>query len=104
GAKTIFKQIDYLYPAFQKARLENDAEKLKDIQQKMDGIYMEFSSYTYNFIEKNKESYVSVMLLRDMLKSDTVDSTKIKKYYQLFSNHLKESPDGRLIEEFISSF
>ena len=104
GAKTIFKQIDYLYPAFQKARLENDAEKLKAIQQKMDSIYMQFNAYTYNFIKKNKDSYVSVMLLRDMLKTDTVDSTKIKNYYNLFPNNLKESPDGKLIEEFISSF
>ena len=41
-SKAIFRKIDYLYPRFQKARLENDIQKLKEIGLEMKKIELEF--------------------------------------------------------------
>ena len=97
NAKNIFHQIDLLYPKFQKARLDNDSEKLTEIGEELKIIEAEFSDYTYNFIAENSNSHVAAMILRDQLKSSNIDSTKIKKYYNLLSKKVKNSPDSEII-------
>lgn len=96
-SKAIFKKIDYLFPQFQKARLENDAEKLQEVGKKMELIEKEFVDFTYEFIEKNKNSFVAAMILRDQLKTKTIDSLRIKEAYSLLSSEVKKSPDAVII-------
>lgn len=96
-SKSIFKKINYLFPKFQKARLENDAEKLEEIGNKMKLIEDEFNTFTYDFIAKNSDSFVASMILRDQLKSSTIDTLKITKYYQLLSENVKNGPDAQII-------
>lgn len=96
-SKSIFKKIDYLFPKFQKARLENDAEKLEEIGARMKLIETEFTEFSYRFIEKNDTSFVAAMILRDLLKSSNIDTLRIKKSYQLLSNKVKEGPDAEII-------
>lgn len=98
GGKNIFKKIEYLYPKFQKARLENNAEKLTQIGEEMKAIEQEFQDYTYNFIETNKNSFVSLMILRDQLKYESIDSARIKSTYKSLPDHLKNAPDAQIIE------
>lgn len=100
-SKQIFKQIDYLYPQFQKYRLENNAEKLNEIGIKMKNIEQEFRSFSYQFIEKNPNSYVSAMILRDQLKSDKIDTLQIENTYQLLSSDVQKSPDSEIIASFL---
>lgn len=101
-SKNIFKKIDYLFPEFQKARLENDAQKLKDIQKKMKKIENEFTKFSFNYINENKESYIAPMILRDQLKSTTIDTLKILETYNKLSNEIKHSPDAEIIASFLN--
>lgn len=96
-SKAIFKKIDYLFPQFQKARLENDAEKLEEIGAKMQLIEQEFVDFTYEFIKKNKTSYVAAMILRDQLKTAKIDTLRIKKTYALLSEEIKNCTDAQII-------
>lgn len=102
-SKQIFKKIDYLFPQFQKARLENDANSLDKIGNEMKNIEKEFTDFSFNFIMQHHKSYVAAMILRDQLKSTAVDTLRVKKTYQLLSDKIKDSPDSQIIASFINS-
>ncbi len=97
NSKAIFNKIDALFPKFQKARLENDAEKLNEIGNTMKLIENKFTKFTYNYIIQNKNSFIAAMLLRDQLKSSKIDSIRIIKTHKLLSPEVKKSPDAQII-------
>jgi len=97
ASKNIFKKIDYLFPKFQKARLENDVKKLDEVGNELKQIESEFTDFSYNFIKNNSDSYVAAMVLSDQLKSTTVDTLRISNAYKLLSEEVKRSPDAQLI-------
>ena len=100
-SKTIFRKIDYLYPRFQKARLENDIQKLKEIGLEMKKIELEFTKFSFQFIEDNKNSFIAPILLSDLLKASTIDTTRIKESYNLIATNVKDSPDAQIIASFL---
>ncbi len=100
-AKGIFKNIDYLYPQFQKARLENDVLKLQEIKQKMESIESGFTNYSYQFIKHHKNSYVAAMLLADHLKTTKIDTFRIKETYNLLPKKNQNSVDGKHVANWI---
>jgi len=104
ASKHIFKKIDYLFPQFQKARLENDVTKLEEIGNKMELIENEFRDYTYDFINSNRNSFVSVMILRDQLKASNMDTLRIKKAYEILSDNVKRCPDAFIIAETLNLY
>ncbi len=97
NSKKIFQKISYLFPEFQKYRLENNAEKLAEINNKMKQIEQEFIDFSYNYIAKNNNSYVAAMILRDQLKNTKVDSLKILSSYNILNEDIKKSPDAQII-------
>lgn len=97
ASKNIFKKIDYLFPKFQKARLENDVKKLDEIGNELKKIEKEFTDFSFNFVKTNSDSYVSAMVLSDQLKSTTVDTVRISNAYKQLSKEVKKSPDAQLI-------
>ncbi|WP_456423879.1 DUF4369 domain-containing protein [Lutibacter sp.] len=101
-SKQIFKKIDYLFPQFQKARLENDAKELSIIRNELKSIEKEFINFSFDYILQNKNSYIAPMILRDHLKSTTIDTLRIKKAYLILSNDIKNSPDSQIIESFLT--
>jgi hypothetical protein len=102
-SKSIFKKINYLYPQFQKARLENDAQKLQEIKQKMETIENEFTDYSYHFIQNHKNSYIAAMLLSDHLKSTKKDTLKIRKSFNLLPLKIQNSIDGKIVAKWLQT-
>ena len=98
-SKNIFKKIDYLFPQFQKARLENDVNKLAEIGGKMKLIEAEFRTFSFDFIKNNSNSYVSGMVLRDQLKSSTIDTLQIISAYKSLSTNVKKAPEAQIIKQ-----
>ncbi|MDD3721989.1 MAG: DUF4369 domain-containing protein [Lutibacter sp.] len=96
-SKNIFKKIDYLFPRFQKARLENDLKNLAEIGNELKKIETEFTDFSFNFVKTNNDSYVAAMILSDQLKSSTVDTLRISNAYKFLSEKVKKSPDAQLI-------
>ncbi|WP_298264176.1 DUF4369 domain-containing protein [uncultured Lutibacter sp.] len=101
ASKNIFKKISYLFPHFQKARLENDAEKLTAIGNDMKKIENEFTNYSFKFIENNKNSFIAAMVLRDQIKASDIDTLRVKESFQILSDEVKNSPDGLLVKDFL---
>ncbi|MHB1148228.1 MAG: DUF4369 domain-containing protein [Lutibacter sp.] len=102
ASKNIFKKIDYLFPKFQKARLENDVKKLDEIGNELKKIETEFTDFSFNFVKINSDSYVAAMILSDQLKSSTVDTVRISQAYKQLSDAVKKSPDAQLIATVLS--
>jgi len=100
-SKQIFKKIDFLYPQFQKARLENDANKLSEIGLEMTKIEQQFSDFSFEFIQQNSQYYVAAMILRDQLKLSNIDTIRIRNTYNLLSENVKKSPDSQIIESLL---
>lgn len=97
NSKKIFSEIDLLFPKFQKARLENNAAKLTEIGNELKVIEATYRNYSYDFIKTNSDSYVAPMVLRDLLKSSSIDTLRIKETYNLLSEKVKNSPDSQII-------
>jgi len=97
ASKNIFKKIDYLFPKFQKARLENDVKKLNEIGNELKKIETEFTDFSFNFIKNNSDSYVAPMILSDQLKATNIDTVRISIAYKQLSETVKKSPDANLI-------
>jgi hypothetical protein len=102
-SKGIFKKVDYLYPQFQKARLENDIQKLQEIKKKMETIENEFTTYSYHFIEHHKDSFIAAMLLADHLKTSKIDTFKIKQTFNLLPPKIQQSTDGKVVANWVQS-
>lgn len=102
NSKNIFKKIEFLFPQFQKARLENDVKKLNDIEVEMKKIETEFINFSYDYIIQNKESSLAVMILRDQLKSRNIDTIRIKNTYEILSSEVKKTPDAEIIADFFN--
>lgn len=96
-SKRIFSKFELLFPKFQKARLENDVETLEEVGAAMKLIETEFRDFSYDFIQKNNHSFVAAMILRDQLKTSTIDTLRIKEAYNLLSENVKHSPDAQII-------
>ena len=97
ASKNIFKKIDYLFPKFQKARLENDVKKLNEIGNELKNIETEFTDFSFNFIKNNSDSYVAAMILSDQLKASNIDTVRISIAYKQLSETVKKSSDAQLI-------
>ena len=97
NSKNIFRKIDYLFPKFQKARLQNDVKKLEEIGAELKIIETEFTNYSYSYIEQNKNSFIAPIILSDQLKSSLIDTIRIKQSYNMLSNEVKKSPEAQTI-------
>jgi hypothetical protein len=102
ASKKIFNKIDYLFPEFQNARLENNVQKLKEIRGEMDKIEFEFTQFSIDFIKKNKNSYIAPMILRDLLKTPNIDSLKVDKLYNEFPESIRQSSDSKIIANYLN--
>ena len=102
ASKLIFNKIDYLYPHFQKARLENDVQRLDEIEKDMKSIETEFKEFSYKFILNHKNSYIAPILINDLLKSSSVDTLKIKNCYTKLGETIKNSPDAILVASYLN--
>ncbi len=96
-SKNIFKKITYLFPQFQKYRLENNANQLAKINTKMKEIEQEYIDFSYNYIKQNNNSYIAAMILRDQLKNTEIDTLKIINSYNKLTDSIKKSPDAHII-------
>ncbi|UMB61332.1 DUF4369 domain-containing protein [Lutibacter sp. A80] len=97
NSKKIFKKITYLFPQFQKYRLENNANQLADISRQMKEIEQEYVDFSYNYIAQNNNSYIAAIILRDQLKNTKIDTLKIINSYNKLTDSIKKSPDAHII-------
>ncbi|MFT7330498.1 MAG: hypothetical protein ACI848_000564 [Roseivirga sp.] len=98
----IYDKMDLFFPDLQRARLENDAEKLGQITLKMKAIEKENIDFNYTYARENPNSYISAMILNDLSKRDSIDIKKVKVIYDTFSEEVKKCADAEQINLLLS--
>ena len=92
-SEQIFKKIDYLFPLLQKARMENDAEKLELINNKIKAIIKENNKYITQYIIKHPNSYVSGILLNDLWNNPEKDSVYLIELAKKLPKNIQNNLD-----------
>lgn len=101
--KKIYHKIDVLFPELQRARLENNPEKLLDISAKINIIEKEGVEFNFQYTQENSKSFLAAMILNDLSKNDNIDIHRIRSTYENFSNEIKGSVDSKELQEFLNS-
>ncbi len=86
----IISKMNLLFPAFQKARAENDVEKLEDINNKMQAINDENTVFALHYAKQHPDSYISAMALQSVLSIPSIHRDTISKIYNRFSTYVKK--------------
>lgn len=102
-SEKIYNQIDVLFPDMQRARLENDAEKLQEISIKMTLIEQENIDFHFGYAKKNPDSFISAMILSDLSKRDSIDIQKVSEIYNLFTDKIKKGIDAQKIKKNLTN-
>ncbi|MCF6279348.1 MAG: DUF4369 domain-containing protein [Flavobacteriaceae bacterium] len=100
-SERIYNKIDVLFPDMQRARLENDVEKLQEITRKMTLIEQENIDFNFNYAKENPNSFISAMILSDLSKRDSIDTKKIIESYNTLTDKVKKGIDAQNIELFL---
>lgn len=86
----IISKTNYLFPLFQKARTENDVDKIYEINKKIEAIHNENRTFTLNFAKKNPNSYIAAFALQTLLNDESVSIDTIASIYNQFSHEVKK--------------
>ncbi|MCL9807014.1 DUF4369 domain-containing protein [Flavobacterium amniphilum] len=92
------KQNDQPY---KDAAAKKDSVTMKKIADSYKKIDDEFQSHRASYVEKNKDSFLSLLIIQEMFGSSDADITKIKKYFDNLSSDLKETSTGKKIKTYI---
>ena len=99
----IISEMNILFPEFQKARAENDAEKLEKINKKMQLINDKNTVFAYKYAKQNPNSYISAVALLSILNIGSVNKDSIELVYSGFSDYVKKGDYSKEILEYLET-
>ena len=103
NSNEIISKMNVYFPEFQKARAENNIEKLEEINSKMKEINNENTNYILKYAKNNPDSYISAVALNSILSIPTVPKDTIRNIYNNFSDYVKKGDISREIEFFLQT-
>src|SRR5690606_3468974 len=86
---------------FMEAQQKADQATMQSIMDQITKIQDKYVDQNKNFISSNKDSFVSLLLLEHLTKSDALTMDETKKYYNDLKPEDKETKKGK---EFLESF
>ncbi len=86
----IVSKTNLLYPIFQKARAENDVQKLDEINKKMQTINNKKTLFALNYAKEHPDSYIAAFALHSVLNNNSISKDSIFSIYNRFSDEVKE--------------
>jgi len=104
GSEKIVNKINDLFIQIQKARSENDLEKINEISDKMRAINDENTRYSLDYAKNNSESFVSSIVLQSLLRIPDVDIKEVESIYINFSKDVKKGEYAKNIYNHIQSY
>ncbi len=103
GSQKIVSKINDLFIQIQKARSENDLQKINEINRKMRAINDENTRYSLDYAKNNPNSFVSSIVLQSLLRIQEIDLNEIRNIHANFSNEVKKSEYSKNILSFLES-
>ena len=86
----------------QQAQTTNDATIMQSLQNDFNALLEERKNKTVDFVKKNKDGYISLILLEQLGQSQSISSEEFKKMYDELSSDIKTSKKGKELGETIS--
>ena len=99
----IVSKMNHLFPIFQKARAENDAEKLEEINAQMNTIDEENTVFALQYAKQHPDSYIGALALQSVLSIPTINKVSIAYIYDQFSDYVKKGDFAIEIAEYLNS-
>jgi len=103
GSQKIVSKINDLFIQIQKARSENDLSEINEINNKMRAINDENTRYSIDYTKNNPNSFVSSIILQDLLRMPEIDLEEVRSIYSSFSEDVKKSEYSKSIFDFLAS-
>lgn len=85
----------------QKAQTSQDASELKAIEEEYTKLQDQLMSVTKNFAAKNKDSYISLVVLEQMGLSQAIPTEEFKKLFNELTEEVKTTKKGKEIAELL---
>jgi hypothetical protein len=99
----IVSKMNNLFPIFQKARAENDADKLEEINAQMRAINEENTRFVLQYAKQHPDSYISALALQSVLNIPTINKDSIAYIYDQFSDYVKKGDYAIEIAQYLNS-
>lgn len=102
----IQKKVKAIYEAngeFMQKQPETDEEKAKAevIMAEFQKIQMEMDKRSKDFVAKNQNSFVSLLLVENLFYNNKMEASKVKTFYDELDSELKETTSGKSVKKHL---
>lgn len=102
-AREISERMNQSFYEFQKARAENNLDRINEINKKLKLINKDLSNYKLDFIKNNPNSFVSSMVLFSIAQNKETNLNTIENLYNSLSNEVKKSEFSNNIKSILDN-
>ena len=102
--KTLIENINQIAYDQQQAIFDNDLELASKLRKDISRKEQEVMLYEWDFIVKNKDSYMSALLLEVFMVENKVNKDSIIEVFNTFSNRIKISNVGKNIADLLRQY
>ncbi|HKX87171.1 MAG TPA: DUF4369 domain-containing protein [Flavobacterium sp.] len=89
---------------YSEAMAKKDTVTMKKLTEQYKKISEEFNAIKNQYVEKNTDSFLSLLIIQEMFGSQQADIAKTKKYFENLSSDLKETSTGKKIKKHIDEY
>jgi peroxiredoxin len=100
--KVFVSSMNAISKDLQQASLSRDSLLLEDLQEQYRDVQDQVRDYEVNFIKKNNNSYISVLILERFVISKQMNIEEAKPLFYLFTDRLKTSKSGQNLDNAIN--
>lgn len=105
GSTGIFKKMVAFQKAnqqkFMEAAKANDTVTTNALRKENDKFQKEMDVMSDEFVSKNPDAFLSVLLLENFINRKSLDESKIKKYFNALASDVKKTKSGKRISEIL---
>lgn len=87
----------------QEAKKKNDTLVINQIMTEYNSFQNELNEYSEQFITKNTNAILSVLLLENFIKQNSLETTKVQEYYNSLTDEVKNSKSGLRVKEMLDA-
>jgi peroxiredoxin len=85
------------------AMQSQDTITIKNLQEEMKGFEEEMNNSSVNFVKDNKDAFISILLLENIINSKALEIDEIKTHFNNFDKKLLETKAGKKLEKVINT-
>ncbi len=104
----IQKKVKAIYEengAFMQKNPETEEEKAKaqTIMAQFQKFQVEMDKRSKDFVSKNKNSFVSLLLIENLFYNNKIEASKVKEFYDDLDTELKETTSGKSVKKYLDT-